>query len=725
MGRRVQVGLDLDVGSFIPPAAAAKKAVDGLGDEVEALDRDLNKIPADAAKAAASMKLLGGDVDGVGKKLTSMGDKSAALSVLDAKIRKSRSEVKKLSDEFLRTGDSGVFKKLGDEQGGLFSLTSVRKKLAGALAMGAEEGGKAGASTFSATFQGALQALPPEIKLAAVAALAGLTALVTPLLLSAVAGALLAGIGAAGIGGAVALAVRDPAVLGAFGELGTHISHQLTDAVTPYKAELLDVVTIFEGAWSRVGPRIMENVIAPLASELKPLAEGLVGFIESAEPGLEKAVAAAKPVLGMIADDLPMLGAAAGHFLEAISGDGAVEALHAILLGLTVIIAATGDLIGAAEKAFGWFDKVAKAVGSIAFKDIDTPKAYAAALWDVDEAATSVAGSTHLTSEQLQGLSSTLDETTVTADKLAGRMVDKLLDSMIRTRMGAIDLEQSYDDLGDSLKKNGKNFDIHTQKGRDNQRALLGVISANKEIFDTMMANGSTTEQATAAWNANTDALKKQLKAAGLSDDKIKELIGDMGNVPNSVNSMIAIQGLTDAINNLNDTIRLMNGLDGKVATSTVIQRHVIQYFYETYGSMADAREGYRTGANSKRALGGIRRAAMGMLIPPSDPGTTLVGEPQTGGEALIPLQGISQSAAMSLMSVVGDAYGLEVSSRYRSTGAYQPMARSAPVGNSAIDPKAFGVEVRRALAGMQVVIDGQRVGYLQGMSADYQRRGG
>jgi hypothetical protein len=58
-------------------------------------------------------------------------------------------------------------------------------------------------------------------------------------------------------------------------------------------------------------------------------------------------------------------------------------------------------------------------------------------------------------------------------------------------------------------------------------------------------------------------------------------------------------------------------------------------------------------------AHGGIRHAAMGMVLPPTNPGVVLAAEPQTGGEALIPLRGISRAAAGALMNVAGAGYGL------------------------------------------------------------------
>jgi hypothetical protein len=93
--------------------------------------------------------------------------------------------------------------------------------------------------------------------------------------------------------------------------------------------------------------------------------------------------------------------------------------------------------------------------------------------------------------------------------------------------------------------------------------------------------------------------------------------------------------------------------------------------------------------AGLKFEHGGIRKAASGLIVRPSDPGT-LIGEPQTGGEALIPLRGITQSAAMGLMHVAGAGYGLDVVARDRAYGRLNP-------GNAGGGPLRLTVDVSGA----------------------------
>ena len=169
-------------------------------------------------------------------------------------------------------------------------------------------------------------------------------------------------------------------------------------------------------------------------------------------------------------------------------------------------------------------------------------------------------------------------------------------------------------------------------------------------LYQAQLAAGMSAEDAARSYDENTAALEAQLQKAHLTQEQIDGLIGKYRGIPKRVDTDIAINGLTAAINGLSDLIKQINGIHDKTVT----------IYYRTMGQSM----------NAPLAHGGIRRAAVGMVIPPSDPGTTLVGEPQTGGEALIPLRGISQSRAMGLAQYVGNAYGFSVSSSGGGGGA-------------------------------------------------------
>jgi hypothetical protein len=223
-------------------------------------------------------------------------------------------------------------------------------------------------------------------------------------------------------------------------------------------------------------------------------------------------------------------------------------------------------------------------------------------------------------------------------------------------------------------------------------------------------------------YDTNTAALEAQLRTAHLTTAQIDELIGKYRGIPKQVDTNIAINGLTSAIEGLTRLIREINGIKDKTVNVTV--------YYRSKGQSL----------NAPLARGGIRRAAVGMVIPPSDPGTTLVGEPQTGGEVLTPLRGITQARAMQLSQVAGNSYGFDVVPRdYRGYRTHTPSpgmwaggaaaaathTTAAPSAMPAADLHAQARVLRMALEGMAVVQDGVKVGQLQGRQADLLRRGG
>jgi hypothetical protein len=66
-------------------------------------------------------------------------------------------------------------------------------------------------------------------------------------------------------------------------------------------------------------------------------------------------------------------------------------------------------------------------------------------------------------------------------------------------------------------------------------------------------------EDAAKKYDTNTRALEDQLRAAGMTKAQIDGLIGKYRNVPDTVNTNIALEGLTEAINDLDRMLQLIN----------------------------------------------------------------------------------------------------------------------------------------------------------------------
>src|SRR5262249_37738139 len=123
---------------------------------------------------------------------------------------------------------------------------------------------------------------------------------------------------------------------------------------------------------------------------------------------------------------------------------------------------------------------------------------------------------------------------------------------------------ESLTRLGETLKDNGRTIDVHTEKGQANREAILSSVTANMQLYQAQLAAGMSAHDAGASYDTNTAALERQLLKAGLTKQQVDELIGKYRGVPANVNTDIVTKGLTEAINNLDETIRLVNGLDNR-----------------------------------------------------------------------------------------------------------------------------------------------------------------
>lgn len=701
MGRKASVKLEADVAGFIGPVGTAKKAVDDLGDKVSKLDRELDKIPADAAKAAAAMKLLGGEAVSAGGKLDDIG-KGTKLTLLDAKLRETRGEVRKLADEFQKTGDVDIFKKLGDAQGRLSALTKVRKSVADSIEFGVEDGAKAAAKA-------------PGLGQAAI----GIGAALALPLVAGLGGAIIGatGLGVAGVGilGAV---LGDPERFKVgWTKTLNDLEGQFINATRPLTDDTIH-------ALSTVGPTVaswhLNDIFDDAAKYVEPLVHGIEGFATNTIRGVAALVDKGGPAVDALSQGLGRLGIAAGNALADIAdgAEGGALALHDLLNATALIIEGFGKITGAAEGLYG-FIREHPIGAAIASGGLTIP----ISLFTAFDNTSSHLGTTQLglrkeaealghtfnqQGEDLTVLQAKMNATTVSTDNLAASMTNKIFTALMgidQATLGVAEsqthLTETFEENAKTLKKHADQLDINTKQGQSNREGVLASVTANMQLYQAQIAAGMSAEDAAAAYDANTASLEKQLRKAGLTKDQIDGLIGKYREVPDEVNTTIAIEGLTDAINNLNHTIQLIAGIKSK---DVYVKVHN-QVFNDTTGQRVTGNS--RLGATSDNQFGGIRyHAAEGMIVPPSNPGTVLFGEPATGGELYLPLRGITPSRAMGLAQVAGNNYGFSVTPAGAAGGGNisitlvggDPATQALMTGMRAVIRKDFNGSVQVAL---------------------------
>lgn len=552
--RKASVELQLKAGQFKAEAAAAKRSVDDLDDKVEKLDRDITKIPPDAAKAGAAMKLLGGDIRGVSTSITQIGDKSVAMNVLDARIKNTRGEVRKLAAEFEKTGDVEIFQKLGKTQGDLAALTRIRKNLAKSIG----DGGKEGASTFASFFQGGLinafGSLPTELKVAVGEALVVAIVAASAPIGAAINGALLAGVGLGGLGLGIAGQINNPLVQGAFGQLGQDLSAKLTSSTGSFAKPLAASAHILDDALVGILDKL-EPRFEGLSHLLEPLARGIAGLATTATPGFIKALEASEPILQEIADDLPELGDAFGRFFALIAdgGEGAKDGINLLFLATETLVVGIGGIIAGLSHLYEWFLAPGKAIADW-YNDInnatekmivplDRVKESSA---DAGEGMSRMGGSVEelgatsgTTAASVDYMNRAVYNTADAADQ-ANDAFGRLFGEMMSLDTANLKVAEDFRELGSALKKSNGDLSEGTEAGQRNRRMILGMVADLEQQREAAIAAGNgtleATQKANAAYLAQLQKLRAVAVAAGASTTAIDALIAKYQNLANQPN---------------------------------------------------------------------------------------------------------------------------------------------------------------------------------------------
>jgi hypothetical protein len=582
--RKVAVGLVADVAGFIRNVTGATKSLDDLGDEVKELDAELDKIPPDAMKAAAAMKLLSGDVTLVGKSVSDLGAKSVGLSVLDAKIRESQREVRKLSDEFMKTGDLDVFKKLGDATGKLEGLKAVRTKLKDAIVGGVVDGVSNAGKGFVGFWKDALGSMGgSELKTIGITAGLIIAAAAAPVIGSAVGGALLAGAAAGPLAAGVGMAVNDPRVQAEMDKLGMRFGDTMQRSAVYFVPVVERAFQTLSQSWERLAPQVEQSFVnvSPLVDKIT---KGVTELAENAMPGFVKATGAAGPVFDQIENTLHAVGIEVGKLFEMLAehpheAAGAIQFFGMMATGAISLVTATLELLldgwaafttmaqasaATMYKYFGWvpvlgemFRKAWEAANML----YDTAHGQGATAMQSFGRSLGTAGETAAQAEErvarLRERSELLAGSMGQAASKAGTLkaaLDQLNGAAISAEQAELNYQAAIDRATESIEKNGKTTDANTEKGRANREALLGIVTATQAKIDATYTETLATKGQEAADAAAAEAAKQGRQAIiaaalamGYSKERAEEYADRLMKIPGQVSTAFMIYGTDNA----------------------------------------------------------------------------------------------------------------------------------------------------------------------------------
>lgn len=494
----------------------------------------LGDTARDAEKAAKA-------VDGLGDSFKTTADRSGHV---DTEIARLKAHVVELGEEFDRTGDRDLFKSLRQDRGELSRLQKIRKEL-DALGDAGEAAGSGGLASIGEM----LGALPAQAKGAGMAIGVTLAAGAAPLIGAAIAGAVAGGVGLGGIAGGIAAAASNPRVQAAAADFAADMKAEFADVGNAFVSPIEESLSRLSAGISGLG---LDDLLRPLADDLPEITDGLIGFAESAMPGLTRAIDAAGPAIDVIVKELPKMGQAFGDMIGDIAeSDGAVEGLRYTLELISMTARATGVVIGGLSDTFHWMATTGMdVVGVVAdIADVISAVIVPATLlvdtpWDMlGEAAdhmSDMASGAGKIGAMIPGSAAALDgmgdaaERTGHKTQTAAANIDQMNASISRSLGLALSMTEStiaweagIDRLTQSVEDNGTTLDIGTAAGRANAEALTNLVGVALRQRDANLELGLSQADANTQFQKAVDEIYRIGHAAGLTDADLKKIVGE------------------------------------------------------------------------------------------------------------------------------------------------------------------------------------------------------
>lgn len=107
-----------------------------------------------------------------------------------------------------------------------------------------------------------------------------------------------------------------------------------------------------------------------------------------------------------------------------------------------------------------------------------------------------------------------------------------------------LDYYDSIDNLNNKFKENGATLDIHTEKGRENQRAIIDQAGAISQLAQDSLDAGENIQDVTGKFQAQRDALINQVMPAfGGSREAAEKYIDQVLKTPKETVTTVKLQG--------------------------------------------------------------------------------------------------------------------------------------------------------------------------------------
>jgi hypothetical protein len=728
----------------------AAAGVEKLGAAADKTSDKLKKLEAAAVRAGRRQEDALGALRLAEQRLAEVrkknGDDSNAVARAEEALAKARRRAADAAEN-LFSANEAVTKRKAEEAGGRSGKAftdSLKRWLTGKGA----DAGKEGGTVFGSGFLGALKT--PILGPAIVAILTAVVLTALPAVGAVAAGAFVTGFGGGLAGLGLVFAAKSKEVGQVWSTTMTQLGADMQLISKPFESTLINIAGYFK--------RTVDTFNPVLAKAFEPLSRSVDSFVNNFAASLDQLAPAVAPIsqaFTKVLDDLGQ-GGAIKSMIGDIS-DGLINLAHSVEANPQAIgdfVRGLGDIVKTALNLITTLNdvntKFEDLTGGISLVDVTMQglKATLAPLQGLfiatgagldvlnslthstDASGASMASAAAKTVGLAQGLGKTgdsaqhaktgTDAAAAALERAQKRAQDARdaferfisttfrLQNQLLTLSGAqISFQAAIDAASASIKENGKNLDITTEKGRANKSALDDVAKAANDQTEQMIRTGKGTVAAAESASASRASFVRLATQMGLSKAQAQALAAQLIAIPNVSREARLKANITDLESKLAtakaklkdpkltatqrakleaNIKNLEAGIaNAKAALNSVPASKTVAITVNTYRNMVETTThrdvGVRVPPPKVNADGGYypggvipsyangKLPTQAMVAPGRGRGMVQWAEAETGGEAFIPLAPSKRERSTKILGTVASQFGYGLVRSFASGG--------------------------------------------------------
>lgn len=569
--RTVGTKLTAEVAPYISGMKAAGEATDELADKI-------GDTRDESVSATVAADGLGRAVDHLGDNMTEADraagrlDKNVSQTAhdmvrLDAAIAASTAELKLLARALIDTDDAAqrldIKKAMSRVQSDLNASTKAKKILVDVEPQVERSKLKGLTDDLVYTAKTAAAQWKPILGAGIVAA--------SPLIGSALAGAIIGGAGVGGVIGGIMLVKDDPRVEGAAKGLASRVGDRLKNAAQPFVDTTVQGLATVETSLDKID---FEGIFKKASTFVQPLSTAVGHVAEDLGAGFGSLVQVADPVIKSISHGLEGIGQAAEDGMKSLTdnADTAAASLGTLLDTVKTTTTVTFGLVNGLAELKAKLDSSAGGIfaldaglqiinaifnkGGNGTKWVDPVTAF-------DNAVANGIGTVDSYGQAITTAGQSLGDFAA-QEIAAGSASHTLFDT-------ASTVGEAFDNLTESIKKNGKSLDSSTEKGRANRTALSRLAGALNDNYAAYVAVNGAGQKADGIATMNYSSFIKAARGLGISEKAARNYAAQLGLIPPKKDTK-ATANTKDAAAKIRALQAQINALRGKTITiKTVI----------------------------------------------------------------------------------------------------------------------------------------------------------